>query len=289
MARRLDGKAAARAVRAEVKTRVGQLAERGTVPGLALVRVGDDPASVSYVKGKGKKSEKVGIHSEIHACPADIGSEGLGTLIHTLNERDDIHGILLQLPLPSGQGYDESKFLSMIDPRKDVDGFHPVNVGRVTVGLPGFVPCTPLGIQRLLLENDVEVDGRHVVILGRSNLVGRPLATLLSQKAEGANATVTMCHSRSRDLPEITRTADILIAAIGQAQFVTADMVSEGAIVVDVGTNRISTPDGYSLVGDVDFDAVEPKVAAISPVPGGVGPMTVAMLLWNTLLAAEAR
>ncbi len=287
MARLLDGKAAARAVRDEVKARVDALAGRGVVPGLALVRVGDDPASVSYVKSKGRKCEKVGIRSEIHACDAAIGPEKLEALIRSLNAREDVHGILLQLPLPAG--YDASRLLPLIDPDKDVDGLHAVNVGRVALGLGGFVPCTPLGIQRLLGENDIPIEGRHVVILGRSNLVGRPLATLLSQKAPGANATVTLCHSRSRDLPEITRAADILVAAMGRARFVTAEMVREGVVVVDVGTNRAATAEGETLVGDVDFETVEKKASAITPVPGGVGPMTVAMLLWNTMLAAEAR
>jgi methylenetetrahydrofolate dehydrogenase (NADP+)/methenyltetrahydrofolate cyclohydrolase len=282
----LDGKAAAEAVREEVVRRIAALAERGVVPGIALVRVGDDPASESYVRSKNRMSAKVGIRSEVHALDAGVGPERLSALIRELNARADIHGILLQLPLPGG--YEADRFLAMIEPSKDVDGFHPVNVGRVAQGLDGFVPCTPLGIQRLLVENDVAIPGRRVVILGRSILVGRPLSTLLSQKGPHADATVTLCHSRSRDLPAISREADILVAAMGRCHFVTAEMVREGAVVVDVGIHRVEGPDGASAItGDVDFEHVAPKTSAITPVPGGVGPMTVAMLLWNTTRAAE--
>jgi methylenetetrahydrofolate dehydrogenase (NADP+)/methenyltetrahydrofolate cyclohydrolase len=282
----LDGKAAAEAVREEVVRRIAALAERRVVPGLALVRVGDDPASESYVRSKNRMSGKVGIRSEVHALDAGVGPERLAALIRELNARADIHGILLQLPLPGG--YEADRFLAMIEPGKDVDGFHPVNVGRVAQGLDGFVPCTPLGIQRLLVENDVPIPGRRVVILGRSILVGRPLATLLSQKGPHADATVTLCHSRSRDLPSISREADILVAAMGRRHFVTAEMVREGAVVVDVGIHRVEGGDGAAAItGDVDFERVAPKTSAITPVPGGVGPMTVAMLLWNTTRAAE--
>jgi len=285
MAQLLDGKAVAREVRREVGERARVLVARGVTPGLALVRVGDDPASESYVRGKARMCKKVEIRSEVHAESADIGPDALTALIESLNARDDVHGILLQLPLP--KGYEPRRLLDLIRPEKDVDGLTPVNAGKVVLGLDGFVPCTPLGVQRMLMHYDVPIAGRHVVVVGRSSLVGRPLANLLSQKGEGGDATVTLCHSRSRDLPAITRTADILVAAAGLPQFITADMVADGAVVVDVGIHRLETPEGNRLVGDVAFDEVEPKVRAISPVPGGVGPMTVAMLLWNTMTAAE--
>ncbi len=285
MTRLLDGKATAKVVRAEVADRVAALAARDVTVGLALVRVGDDPASESYVRGKARLCKRVGIRSELHELPADVGEPALGRLLSELNARDDVHGVLLQMPLP--RGYDESAFLDAVRPEKDVDGFHPINVGRAAQGLPAFVPCTPLGIQRLLTHHDVPIEGHHVVVVGRSNLVGRPVATLLSQRTAAGNASVTLCHSRSRDLAALTRSADILIAAAGQRELITADMVAEGAVVVDVGIHRVEVDGAARLVGDVRFDEVAPRTSAISPVPGGVGPMTVVMLVANTVSAAE--
>lgn len=285
MAIRLDGKLTARAVREELRVRIEQLSARGVQPTLALVRVGDDPASESYVRGKARACRKLGMASEVHALADDTTPETLAALVETLNTRDDVHGILLQLPLPDP--LDPQPFVALLDPAKDVDGLSPTSVGLTALGAGGFVPCTPLGIQRLLVQHEVAITGAHVVILGRSNLVGRPLATLLSRRGPHADATVTLCHSRTRDLPALARSADVLVAAIGRKHFVTADMVREGATVVDVGIHRVSTPEGDRLTGDVDAAAVEPKVRAITPVPGGVGPMTVAMLLSNTVLAAE--
>jgi methylenetetrahydrofolate dehydrogenase (NADP+)/methenyltetrahydrofolate cyclohydrolase len=282
----LDGTTSAKKVKAEVAARVALLAERQVTPGLALVRVGDDPASEVYVTGKARACRRVGIHSEVHAKPADFGPEPLDALLRSLNQRPDIHGILLQLPLP--RGYDEMRFLTAIDPAKDVDGFHPENVGRAAIGLDAFVPATPLGIQRLLVDHDVAIPGAHVVVVGRSNIVGRPVATLLGQRGPHANATVTLCHTGTRDLAHHTREADILIAAAGVPRMVGPEMVREGAVVVDVGIHRESRPGQKDhLFGDVDFDRVAPRTRAISPVPGGVGKMTVAMLLHSTVTATE--
>jgi len=281
----LDGKKTARGVQAELARRIEALWRRGVVPTLALVRIGDDPASESYVRGKAKLCGEVGIRSELHEKDASFSNGAALALVAELNSRRDVHGILVQLPLPAG--LDEAAIVNAIDPDKDVDGLHPVNVGRVALGLPGFVPCTPLGVQRLLVDHDITIRGSHVVIVGRSNLVGRPLATLLAAKGEAADATVTLCHSQTRDLAGLTRSADILVAALGRPRFITGEMVREGAAVVDVGIHRVGEAGSRRLVGDVAFEEVEPKARAISPVPGGVGPMTVVMLLANTVTAAE--
>jgi methylenetetrahydrofolate dehydrogenase (NADP+)/methenyltetrahydrofolate cyclohydrolase len=279
----LDGKELARQIRAELAENVVEFIQNnGAVPCLAAVLVGDEPASEVYVRNKRKACEAVGIESQLHRLAADASQDELLRLIARLNKGDDIHGILVQLPLPPQ--IDASRVLLAISPAKDVDCFHPENVGRLVQGRPRFLPCTPLGVQQLLLRNRVEIAGRHVVIVGRSEIVGRPLSIMLSQKGPGGDATVTVCHSRSRDLPSITRQADILIVAIGRPKFVSADMIKPGAVVVDVGINR--TAEG--LVGDVDYAAAREVAGAISPVPGGVGPLTIAMLLCNTLAAAQA-
>ncbi|MBP7669526.1 MAG: bifunctional 5,10-methylene-tetrahydrofolate dehydrogenase/5,10-methylene-tetrahydrofolate cyclohydrolase [Candidatus Eisenbacteria bacterium] len=289
MAKILDGRAAAEALRARLRSRVEALAARGVVPGLVLLRVGDDPASVTYVRGKEKASRELGIASRTVVFPSDAPPARVEEEIVRLNDDSSVHGILLQLPLPAH--LPEEELLSRIHPEKDVDGFHPVNAGRLCLGLPGFVAATPLGVLRLLQHYEIPVAGRRVVILGRSRIVGRPLANLLSQKGDAGDATVTMCHSRSRGIAEIAREGEILVAAIGRKRWVGAEMVGDGAVVIDVGIH--SEPDparpGKSrLCGDVDFDAVEPKASAITPVPGGIGPMTVACLLENTVRAAEA-
>ena len=284
--RLIDGKAIAAAVRAELAAKTADLRSHGIAPGLAVILVGDNPASVSYVTAKEKACAEVGIVSFPHHLPADTSQEELLALIARLNADPAVHGILVQLPLP--RGFDEDAVLLAIDPAKDVDGFHPVSAGRMMLGQPTFLPCTPHGILVLLERSGISVAGRHVVVVGRSNIVGKPVANLLLQK--GADATVTVCHSRTPDLGVFTRQADILIVATGHPGTVTADMVKDGAVVVDVGVNRIpdaSRKRGYRLVGDVDFDGVFPKVSHITPVPGGVGPMTIAMLLANTIQAAS--
>jgi len=285
----IDGKQIASEVHAETRTAVAALKAQGITPGLAVVLVGDDPASRAYVRSKDKMSQELGLHSVKHELPADTTQEALIALVHTLNIDPDIHGILVQSPPPPH--IDEAAVVEAIDPRKDVDGFHPVNVAKLAMDDPsGFVPCTPLGCQRLLLASGIDPAGKHAVVLGRSMIVGKPMALLLMAKGKGGNATVTVAHSRTRNLPEITRQADILIAAIGRPGFVTADHVREGAVVIDVGINRVEDPAterGYRLVGDVDFDAVAPKCAKITPVPGGVGPMTIAMLMANTVKACR--
>jgi methylenetetrahydrofolate dehydrogenase (NADP+)/methenyltetrahydrofolate cyclohydrolase len=251
--------------------------------------VGENPASMSYVKSKNRVAHDIGIHSEQHTLPASTTEKNLLALVEKLNRDPKIHGILVQLPLPAH--IDEQKIINAIAPEKDVDGFHPVSLGRIMTGEPGFRPCTPLGIQKLLAYSGAKVAGSHVVVVGRSNIVGKPIANMLMQKQEGADATVTVCHSRTRDLPSITRQAEILIAAMGRPEFVTADMVREGAVVIDVGIKRIadqSHPKVQRMVGDVKFDEVSKKAAAITPVPGGVGPMTITMLLYNTLQSAKA-
>ncbi len=284
----IDGQLVSDQIRGELRERVEHLRQRGVTPGLVVVLVGDDPASASYVRGKGRAAAAVGIDSETIHRPADTTADELLGLIRDLNADRRWHGILVQLPLPSG--LNESDAVNALDPAKDVDGLHPANVGRLYRGEPTFLPCTPAGIQQLLLRYGHSPEGKHVVICGRSNLVGKPLAGILVQKAPGANATVTLCHTGTRDLPAVTRTADILVAAMGHRNAITADMVREGAVVIDVGTSRVDDPtkkSGYRLAGDVDFDAVAEKAAAITPVPGGVGPMTITMLLANTVLAAE--
>ncbi|HIE10034.1 MAG TPA: bifunctional methylenetetrahydrofolate dehydrogenase/methenyltetrahydrofolate cyclohydrolase FolD [Kiritimatiellae bacterium] len=286
-ARILDGKALAADMRREIARAAAELGERGITPGLGVLLVGDDPASRSYVTAKEKACAEVGIHSEEVCLPADASREAILEIVRGFNRSDSVHGILVQLPLPEPSM--ETPVLSAIDPGKDVDGFHPVNVGRLLLGLPGFIPCTAHGIVKLLQKSGIPIEGRHVVIVGRSNIVGRPLANILSSKGPLGNATVTICHTRTRDMARFTRQAEILVVAAGRPRLITADMVREGVVVVDVGVNRVedaSSPRGYRLVGDVDFEEVRRKAAAISPVPGGVGPMTITMLLYNTVLAA---
>jgi methylenetetrahydrofolate dehydrogenase (NADP+)/methenyltetrahydrofolate cyclohydrolase len=278
----LDGKQLAQTIQAEIAAEVERLSEkRGVRPGLAAVLVGDNPASQGYVKNKRKACAQAGIQSWLHTLPASVPAEELLGLVAALNLDPEVHGILVQLPLP--RHIDEAAVIRSVAPLKDVDGFGPENLGLLAAGYPRYYPCTPLGIQQLLVRNDLPVESRHVVIVGRSNIVGKPLALMLMQKAPGANATVTVCHSRSRDLACLTRQADIVVMAIGQARFLRADMVKPGAVVIDVGMNRIEG----KWVGDVAFEEVEPIASAITPVPGGVGPMTVAMLLHNTLRAAQ--
>jgi methylenetetrahydrofolate dehydrogenase (NADP+)/methenyltetrahydrofolate cyclohydrolase len=281
----IDGKAVAEKVHAATRKQVAELKARGVTPGLAVVLVGDDPASRAYVRSKDRMCRDLGLHSEKYELAAATSQHELITLVGRLNADPAIHGILVQSPPPPQ--IDESAVIAAIDPRKDVDGFHPVNVAKLALGEPGgFVPCTPLGCQRLLLESGIETAGAHVVVLGRSMIVGKPLALLLMNKGPGGDATVTVAHSRTRHLAELTRSADIIVAAIGRAEFLKADHVREGAVVIDVGINRkedASLPRGYRLVGDVAFDEVAPKCRAITPVPGGVGPMTIAMLMANTI------
>ena len=288
MAKVLDGRATAQEIHAEVKAGVDELRRKhGVTPGLAAVLVGDDPASAIYVRNKGRACQEVGIYSQTFSLPTDTSQEELQTLIQRLNDDAQFHGILVQLPLP--EHLNEGLAIGAVSPQKDVDCIHPLNLGLLSQGNSDFVPATPGGIQQLLLRNGYNPEGKHVVICGRSNIVGKPLAILLMQKRSGANATVTVCHTGTPDLGAMTRQADILVAAMGRPRFITADMVRDGAVVVDVGINRVedaSRRRGYRLVGDVDYDALLDKVEAITPVPGGVGPMTIACLLQNTLLAA---
>ena len=278
----LDGKQLAQTMQAEIAVAVQDFVQRhGLRPGLATVLVGDNPASQLYVSSKQKACAKAGIESFPHTIPKEVSQADLLDLVHRLNVDPQVHGILVQLPLP--KQIDEAVIIRAVTPSKDVDGFGPENLGLLAAGYPRYLPCTPAGIHQLLLRNNIPVEGRHVVIVGRSNIVGKPLALILMRKAKGCDATVTVCHSRSRDLPALTRQADIVVVAIGQAHFLKADMVRPGAVVVDVGTNRL--PDG-KLTGDVDFAAVREVASAITPVPGGVGPMTITMLLHNTLEAA---
>lgn len=283
----ISGDKVAAAIRADLRGEIEALAKRGVVPGLAVVLVGDNPASQVYVRRKKQACAEMGIRSFSYEFPATCTEKRLLALIAKLNADPHVHGILVQLPLP--KQIDEQKVLLAIDPSKDVDGFHPVNVGKMLSGVKGFLPCTPAGCQELLLRSGYDPSGKHVVIVGRSNLVGKPLAAILMQKAAGANATVTVCHSRTKNLSKITNQADILVAAIGVPGFVKAGMVKKGAIVIDVGINRIedtSKKSGFRLVGDVDFASVSKKAKAITPVPGGVGPMTITMLLKNTVQSA---
>ncbi len=284
----IDGKAVADRIRVELKARLGRLASAGVTPGLAAVLVGDDPSSQLYVKMKGEASEEMGLAHWTFRMPADTPSAALLAQVDRLNADPKVHGILVQQPLPP-QISTEAAVLA-VDPRKDVDCFHPENVGRVLIGNPRFAPATPAGVVELLIRSGNDPSGKDVVIAGRSNIVGKPLAALLMQKAPRANATVTVAHSATRDLEAHTRRADILVAAMGAPRFIGADMVKDGAVVIDVGINRIpdaTKKSGYRTVGDVDFEAVRAKAKAISPVPGGVGPMTIAMLLSNTVHAAE--
>ncbi|HXF96348.1 MAG TPA: tetrahydrofolate dehydrogenase/cyclohydrolase catalytic domain-containing protein [Gemmatimonadales bacterium] len=288
-ARLIDGAAIGKAMRAELATEIAGLKARGVTPGLAVVLVGDNPASHVYVRMKGKACDEAGLYHETIKLPKDTTEADLLALVERLNADPKIHGILVQLPLPPQ--IDTNRVLHRIAPSKDVDGFHPENVGKVSVGDPtGFRPATPYGVQQLLIRSGVETTGRHAVILGRSNIVGRPMAALLLQDAPGGNATVTVCHSRSRNLGDITRLGEILIVAIGKPEFVTGDMIRPGAVVIDVGVNRVEDPatkKGYRLVGDVKFDEARKVASAITPVPGGVGPMTITMLLYNTVQAAR--
>ena len=277
MAKILDGKMLSARIKEEIRQETEKLKEKGINPGLAVIIVGDDPASRVYVNNKKKACEACGFYSEEHALPAQTTEEELLKLIDSLNNRKDINGILVQLPLP--KGIDSEKVLLSISPEKDVDAFHPVNVGKIMIGNFDFLPCTPAGVMELIHLTDIDVCGKECVVIGRSNIVGKPQAMLLLHE----NATVTICHSRTKDLKEVTKRADIIVAAVGKAKFVTADMVKEGAIVIDVGMNR---DENGKLCGDVDYESVEPLASAITHVPGGVGPMNIAMLMKNTIKAA---
>ena len=279
MAMRIDGKSISAQIRGEIGEECRAFVEKnGYAPGLAVIIVGENPASQVYVRNKKKACEEVGFYSEVHELPEATTQEELNALVDALNASDKIHGILVQLPLP--RHLDETEVLLRIRPEKDVDAFHPYNVGKIMIGDPDFLPCTPAGVMALLERSKIEIAGKNCVVIGRSNIVGKPMAMLLLH----ANGTVTICHSRTKNLAEVCREADILVVAIGRADFVGADMVKPGAVVIDVGMNRRA--DG-GLTGDVDFDAVEPIAGAITPVPGGVGPMTITMLLQNTLTAAK--
>ena len=286
----ISGKDVAQAIREELKEEVAEMAAKhGIVPGLATVLVGENPASVSYVTAKNQACKDLGMRSFQHTLSAETSQQDLLKLVDELNHNDDVHGILVQLPLP--KHVDESKVLCAIDPDKDVDGFHPVNVGRLVIGEELFPPCTPAGIQELIVRSGTPTEGAEVVVVGRSNIVGKPISIMMLQKKPGANATVTVCHTRTRDMAAHTRRADILIVAAGKPNAVTADMVKPGATVIDVGVNRIGTTASgkAKLAGDVDFEAVKEVAAKITPVPGGVGPMTITMLLKNTVRAAKLR
>ena len=284
----IDGKQTAADMRAELKTEVAKLKEQGIVPGLGVILVGDDPASKSYVTAKERTCEELGIYSDDNRLPADTSQQDLLDLVKKMNADAKINGILVQLPLP--KGLNEAEVLLTIDPNKDVDGFHPTNVGKMVVGEKAFLPCTPHGVIQLLLRSGVKIEGADVVIVGRSNIVGKPLANMLIQKSATGNATVTVCHTRTKDLVAHTKRADILIAAVGRPNTITADMVKDGVVVIDVGVNRVedaTKKKGYRLVGDVDFENVSKKASLITPVPGGVGPMTITMLLYNTVESAK--
>jgi methylenetetrahydrofolate dehydrogenase (NADP+)/methenyltetrahydrofolate cyclohydrolase len=286
---RIDGAAVAAKVLEETKQRVDALRQRGIQPGLAVVLVGDDPASRAYVRSKDRKAAELGLHSVKEELPADTSQEQLLALVEKLNADPAVHGILVQSPPPPQ--IDEAAIVRAIDPRKDVDGFHPVNVAKLALEDPtGFVPCTPLGCIRLLFDYGIETAGKNAVVVGRSMIVGKPMALLLMKRGPGGDATVTVAHSRTKNLAAVTRAADIVVAAIGRPHFLGSDHIRDGAVVIDVGINRIddpSNPKGYRLVGDVDYDAVADRCAAITPVPGGVGPMTIAMLMSNCVTAAE--
>ncbi len=284
----ISGKEIAQTMREEIRQEVVNLTEKGMTPGLGVILVGEDPASASYVRAKEKACDKAGIYSDDNKLPEDTSEEEVLSIIDRMNEDPKIHGILVQLPLP--KHIDEEKVLLRINPEKDVDGFHPFNVGKMMLGQDAYLPCTPHGVVQILNRSGVEVRGAHAVIVGRSSIVGKPLANLLLQKVEGRNATVTVCHSATKDMGSLTRQGDILIAAAGKPEMITADMVKEGAVVIDVGVNRVedsSKKKGYRLVGDVDFEGIKEKASKITPVPGGVGPMTITMLLYNTLESAR--
>jgi len=284
----IDGSGVAASIKDEVKERTAQLiSETGVTPGLAFLLVGNNPASESYVRMKGKACEYCGFHSVTLTREESISQDEVISIVKEWNNDPSIHGILVQLPLP--KHIDENAVIDAIDPDKDVDGFHPVNMGKLVIGQPGLKPCTPAGIHELLLRYNIDTKGKHVVVVGRSNIVGKPIANIMLQKQAGANAVVTIVHTGAEDISEYTKQADILIAAVGKAKCITAGMVKEGVVVIDVGTNNIddpASPKGSRLVGDVDFDAVQEKASYITPVPKGVGPMTIAMLIKNTLLSA---
>ena len=284
----INGKQVAADMQAELKKEVAKLKKQGIVPGLGVILVGEDPASKSYVTAKERACEELGIYSDDNRLPADTTQQDLIALINRMNTDPKINGILVQLPLP--KHLDESEVLLAINPDKDVDGFHPTNIGKMVAGQAAFLPCTPHGVIQLLQRSGVKIEGSHVVIVGRSNIVGKPLANMLIQKNKDGNATVTVCHTRTADLAYHTRQADIIIAAAGRPNTITADMVKDGVVVIDVGVNRIedkTAKKGYRLVGDVDFEAVKEKASLITPVPGGVGPMTITMLLYNTVESAK--
>jgi len=284
----IDGKQVAADMRAELKAEVAKLKEKNIVPGLGVILLGEDAASKSYVKAKEKACEDIGIYSDDNRLAAETSQQDLIALIKRMNEDDKINGILVQLPLPNG--LNEAEVLLTIEPDKDVDGFHPTNVGKMVIGEKAFLPCTPHGVIQLLLRSGVKIESANVVIVGRSNIVGKPLANMLIQKNAKGNATVTVCHTRTRDLARHTKNADIIVAAAGRPNTITADMVKDGAVVIDVGVNRVEDETkkrGYRLVGDVDFEAVKEKASFITPVPGGVGPMTITMLLYNTVESAK--
>jgi methylenetetrahydrofolate dehydrogenase (NADP+)/methenyltetrahydrofolate cyclohydrolase len=284
----IDGKQIAAGMRAGLKAEVEKLKQKGVVPGLGVILVGEDPASQSYVTAKERACEEIGIYSDNNRLPADASRWDVIGLINRMNSDPKIHGILVQLPLP--KHIDESQVLLAITPRKDVDGFHPINIGKMVAGQKAFLPCTPHGIIQLLLRSGVKIEGADVVIVGRSNIVGKPLANMLIQKSPTGNATVTVCHTRTKNLAGHTLRADIIVAAAGSPGAITADMVKEGAVVIDVGVNRVedaASAKGYRLVGDVDFEKVKEKASLITPVPGGVGPMTITMLLYNTVESAK--
>jgi methylenetetrahydrofolate dehydrogenase (NADP+) / methenyltetrahydrofolate cyclohydrolase len=284
----ISGTEIAKAIREELKDEVADLKEKyGIVPGLVTILVGEDPASQSYVSAKNKTAHALGIHSEQVTLPADTGEQELLALVDKYNKDKSINGILVQLPLP--KHINETKVLFAIDPEKDVDGFHPVNVGKMVLGEQCYLPCTPHGILEMISRSGIETSGAEVVVIGRSNIVGKPIANLMLQKRKAGNATITLCHTRTRDMAAHTRRADIIIAAVGVPKMVTADMVKEGVVIIDVGVNRIGTTESGKaiLAGDVDFEAVKEKASFITPVPGGVGPMTITMLMKNTVQAAK--
>lgn len=285
----INGNEVAKSIREELKAEVARMKKDGVTPGLVVIIVGEDPASQVYVRKKGEACVELGIHSETIRLPATTTEDELLRMIDNYNRDSKFDGILVQLPLP--KHISEEKVLMRIDPGKDVDGFHPVNVGKMVVGAADcYLPCTPAGVQQLLMRSGNDPKGKHVVVLGRSNIVGKPITNILLQKAPGADATVTICHSRTQNLSEHTKRADIIIAAMGVPQFLKADMVKDGVVVIDVGVNRINDPNakgGCRLVGDVDFEGVKAKAKAITPVPGGVGPMTITMLMMNTVKAAK--
>ena len=291
----ISGNEVAKEIRAELKERVTKLKERGITPGLVMIRVGEDPASVSYVSGKEKAAEEIGVWTQTIVLPENASEKELLSKVEGMNKAEHVDGILVQLPLPKHINAD--KVLTLIDPTKDVDGFHPINVGKMLIGDPYFMPCTPHGAVELMIRSGNPPEGKHVVICGRSNIVGKPLMAMLVQKNKRANATVTVVHTGTKNMAEITRQADILVAAMGSPEVIKADMVKQGAVVIDVGVNRVGWKPSKSdptkqvpdLRGDVDFEAVKEKASAITPVPGGVGPMTITMLMVNTVVAAERR